>query len=78
MNRIKSELSVQWRLEPFWDYDSYCYPWVYINAVIDIRPKSDTLHFSTIPHTAEGKIPIAVSPYVNGSACLVGVNERII
>ena len=58
-----------------WDYNSNGSRWVHTISIIDITPESDSSDFSTSLQTTKGYFFINVSPSVNGSTRLVGVNE---
>ena len=60
-----------------WDYASDGSWWVHSDSVIAIPPKSNYLHLSTTIQTADGYVPITVSLSINGSSCLVIMNESI-
>ena len=49
--------------------------WMHTNSVITILQDYPFSHFSTTSQTSKGDVLIIVSLYVNGNACLVGVND---
>ena len=59
-----------------WAYDSNFSRWVHTDAVICVTPKVNT-NFAKNILTPKGDPPISVSLYINGSAHLVIMNERV-
>ena len=51
--------------------------WVHRHAVLCILTEFKT-HFSTTFTISEGELRITVSPSINGSTCLVSVNEHYV
>ena len=74
---IPPDSSTTIQIGNIWDYDPNIYRLVHTSAVIRVLPKINT-HFVTNIPTSKGDVTITVSPTINGSVCLVIMNDHVI
>ena len=60
-----------------WDYATNGSLWVHINSIIHVPPEININSVTNIP-TSKGEVPITMFPYINGSTCLVSMNDCVV